>query len=322
MRIIPALLLTALVYSTNLPCVMAQNDPTKKTQKSNDENDLENMLDEDNSNTKKEYTTATFKATRIVNGHSIENVKQGVLDFRIAHRFGSLDGGASSFFGLDGAVTALCFDYGVTDWLMVGLERSTYEKEYEGYAKARILRQTDGKGMPVSLSYFGAVSVESMPAPTLPAGQEWLFTNRMFYVNQLLIARKFSKSISLQLTPTHIHYNLVPTTAESNNTIALGIGGRVKVSNRVSFNAEYYYRIPGTERAGYHNAVSAGVDIETGGHVFQLILTNCATITERAFIGQTVDDFFKGKIHFGFNISRVFTIVKPKGFEGTRNKTW
>ncbi len=320
MRIITALLFTAVITATGVSTVHAQ-EPTKKTHKE-DSDDLENMLEDDNGSASKEYTSATFKATRIVNGHSVENVAKGVLDFRIAHRFGSVDGGLKSFFGLDGAATALCFDYGVTDWAMVGVMRSTYDKEYEGYTKIKILRQQTGKAMPISLSYFGAISVTSNTAPTLPAGQKWLFTNRMSYANQLLVARKFNNWLSLQLMPTLIHYNLVPTTAESNNTFAMGIGGRVKVSNRMSVNAEYYYRIPGTELSGYKNALSVGVDIETGGHVFQLMLTNASTITERAFVGQTVDDFFKGKIHFGFNISRVFTIVKPKGFEDTRNKTW
>jgi hypothetical protein len=214
---------------------------------------------------------------------------------------------------------------------MLGINRGTHEKEYQGLAKVKLLRQTEGKGMPVSISYMGAVSAQTMPAPVLPAGQEYYFSNRLFYVNQLLIAHKFSNAFSLQLTPTHIHYNLVPTTAESNNTIAIGIGGRVKLSNRISLNAEYFYRIPGTELAGfptatgiqsYTNSLSLGFDIETGGHVFQLMFTNGSTLSERAFIGQNISSWADGDIHFGFNISRVFTIVKPKGFENSRNKIW
>lgn len=324
MRIIPALLVAALAMPVlhNNALAQTKKDKPKTETKDNEDEELMDMLDDKGAPKKKEYTSATFKATRIVNGHSIENVGKGVLDFRIAHRFGSLAGGASSFFGLDGAVTALAFDYGVTDWLMVGIMRSTYEKEYEGYTKIKLLRQTTNNSMPVSVSYMGAMSVQSMPAPTLPAGQEWFFSNRLFYVNQLLIARKMNRWLSLQLMPTHIHYNLVPTSGEPNNTVAIGLGGRIKLSNRIALTGEYHYRLPDAQLNGYKNAVSVGVDIETGGHVFQLIFTNASTISERAFIGQTVDDWGKGDIHFGFNISRVFTIVRPKGFDESRNKVW
>lgn len=314
MRIIPAILLAASVFATNT--VSAQDGKSKKAKTEAEEgDDLMDMLDEDQSSAvkKKPYTTATFKTSRLVNGHSIENTAKGVLDFKVNHRFGALDGGFSNFFGLDNANTMIGFDYGVTDWLTLGFSRSTYEKEYLGYIKARILRQVDNGGMPISLSYYGNTSVQGMAAPTLPAGQEYHFSNRMFYVNQLLIAKKFNQWLSVQLMPTHIHYNLVPTTAEPNDIFAMGVGGRFKLSNRVSVNAEYYYRF--NELNGYSNSLSLGCDIETGGHVFQLMLTNATAMTERAFIGQTVNQWGDGGIHFGFNISRVFTIVKPKEFK-------
>lgn len=313
MRIIPAILLAASVFASN--AVSAQDGKSKNAKTEAEESDdLMDMLDEGGQTTgkKKAYTTATFKTSRIVNGHSIENTAKGVLDFKVNHRFGAIDN-LSNFFGLDNANTMIGFDYGVTDWLTLGFSRSTYEKEYLGYVKAKILRQTENGDMPLSLSYYGNTSVQSMPAPTLPAGQEYHFSNRMFYVNQLLVARKFNQWLSVQLMPTHIHYNLVPTTAEPNDIFALGVGGRVKVSNRVSINAEYYYRF--TELNGYSNSLSIGCDIETGGHVFQLMLTNATAMTERAFIGQTVSPWGDGGIHFGFNISRVFTIVKPKEFK-------
>lgn len=271
----------------------------------------------------KMYTTATFKTTRLVNGHSIENTGKGVLDFRISHRFGALDGGISTFFGLDNANTRIGFDYGITDWLSIGYGRSTYEKEYDGFIKAKLLRQADVKGSPISLSYVGAAYIKSMKSPTLPQqGQEYYFSNRVAYMNQLLIARKMSQSISLQLMPTHLHYNLVPTKAEPNDVIAIGGGGRVKVSNRIAINVEYYYTLPSNQLDGAKNSLSLGVDIETGGHVFQLMLSNAIAMTERAFIGQSTSDWTRGGIHFGFNISRVFTIVRPKGFEDSRNKIW
>jgi hypothetical protein len=274
---------------------------------------------------RKEYVTATFKATRIINGHSVETTGKGVLDFRISHRFGALNQGASNFFGLDNAYTKLGFDFGVTNWLTVGVGRGTFEKEYDGYVKAKLFRQTANHRVPFSLTYVGAAYIQSLEAPQLPAGQEYHFSNRVSYMNQLLIARKFSKRLSLQLMPTLIHYNLVNTSTESNNTFALGFGGRMKLSNRIAFTGEYHYRFEGAMLKGYHNALSFGFDIETGGHVFQLFFSNAATINERSFIGQTTDRWGFDKddgIHFGFNISRVFTVVRSKEFKGSNNKIW
>lgn len=327
MRVSYAIITAAITLMLSNTTVVAQDNTQKQnTEESDESDDLMDLLDEDAGKQKPRYTTATFKTTRVVTGHSIENTGKGVLDFRVNHRFGSLNSGLSTFFGLDDANTRIGFDYGITDWLMVGFGRNSFMKEYDGFTKVKILRQTEGKkGMPVSLSYMGAMSIQGMPAPSLPPGQEYYFSNRMYYVNQLLIARKFNKWLSLQLTPTHIHYNLVPTTAEPNDMIAIGLGGRVKLSNRVTLNGEYYYRVPGTEQLGYHNVLSLGVDIETGGHVFQLMLSNSRAMTERALIGQTTGTWgfnSTDAIHFGFNISRVFTIVKPKEFKGSRNSIY
>jgi hypothetical protein len=314
MRIKQAALLATAIVTFSLSASAQVTDTSASSE------DLLAMLDE-GAEKKKEYTTATFKATRIINGHSIENVGKGVLDFRILHRFGALNQGVKNFFGLDNANTKLAFDYGLTDWLMIGLARGTYEKEFDGYVKARILRQTNDNRMPFSLSYLGGMYVHTIDVP-VPAGTEYFFSNRLAFANQLLIARKFSNWFSLQLTPTHIHYNLVPTSVEPNDVLAVGIGGRIKLNNRLALTGEYFYTIPGANLNGYHNSLSVGLDIETGGHVFQLMFTNSIAMTERTFIGQTTGDWAKGDIHFGFNISRVFTIVKPKGFENSRNKIY
>lgn len=332
MRLTSAILFTALVAVSTPSVLFAQDDKKKQqTEESDSSDDLMNMLEEEgNAAPKKEYVTATFKSTRVINGHSIENTPKGVLDFRVSHRFGSVNSGLKDFFGLDAANTMIGFDYGVTDWLMIGFNRSTYQKEIGGFAKVKLLRQTENNSMPVSLSYMGGVSAQTMPAPAYSAVVDsatgdtvvpkYYFSNRLYFVNQLILAKKFSNAFSLQLMPTHIHYNLVPTADEPNDIFALGVGGRVKLSNRISLTGEYYYRF--NELNGYHNSVSLGMDIETGGHVFQLMLTNAIAMTERAFIGQSADDWFDGGIHFGFNISRVFTIVRPKGFENSRNKIW
>lgn len=278
----------------------------------------------------KQYTIATFPTSRIANGHSIENTAKGVLDFRVSHRFGFLNQGVKDFFGLDNATTSIGFDYGITDWLMVGIQRSSYLKEYNGFFKAKLLRQRDDGGMPVSVSYLGGISILGNDKPaTIPDSVEYYFTNRMAFVNQLLIARKINSWLSVQLMPTHVHYNLVTYTGDPNDVIAIGIGGRIKLTKRIALTGEYFYQIPSTQRHDDNdrtkyttNALTLGVDIETGGHVFQLLFTNAPSLTERTVVGQTNGDWLKGDIHFGFNISRVFTIVKPKGFEAGRNKIW
>ncbi len=281
---------------------------------------LMNELDNDvKATAKKEDVEFTFKATRICNTSSVENLGEGVLDFRVNHRFGRLNQGAENFYGLDNATTKLGLDYGIKKWLMVGVEHSTLNKENDVFVKAKLLKQQKN-GMPITLSYYGSISAVRKSTLPIPAGTEWHFSNQLAYINQVLIARKMSNAISLQLTPTLVHYNLVDSSKYSNNTIALGIGGRVKLSRRVAITAEYYLRLTNQDMpvigstGKTYNSATVGIDVETGGHVFQLMLSNSFTNTERVIIGQTGDSWKDGGIHFGFNISRVFTVVKPKEF--------
>lgn len=287
-----------------------------------DNTELEKILNGDTARQSRSagYTTAVFKATRIINSHSIENIDAGVLDFRIAHRFGQLNEGVKNLYGLDNAVTKFSFDYGVTNWLMLGVGRSSFEKEYDGFMKVRLYRQTLDNRHPVSISYLGSISARTMDVVNIP-GFKYYASNRLFYVNQLFVARKFDQNLSLQVMPAYIHYNLVVSEKEPNDVFALGVGGRFKVSKRIALTGEYYYCIPGHKLSGYANSLSLGADIETGGHVFQLFFTNSSAISERAFIGQTKGDWVKGDIHLGFNISRVFTVVRAKE-HSTQSRQW
>jgi hypothetical protein len=276
------------------------------------QDDLLKMLEEETKSDKPDFTTATFKTTRLINGHSVENVAAGVLDFRISHRFGYVNTGVKDFFGLDNATTRLGLDYGISNRLMIGIGRSSYQKQLDGYLKFKILRQSTGtKNMPVTMSIMESMNykTEEFEDPS----RENYYTSRMYFTHQLLIGRKFSEAISLQVMPTVVHYNLVPGTGEiPNDLISIGIGGRVKLSKRVSLNVEYYYQLPDYKLPETTNSLAIGFDIETGGHVFQLHFTNSTGMTERTFITQTTGDFWKGDIHFGFNISRVFTIKDPR----------
>ncbi len=255
------------------------------------------------------YTTATFKTTRLINGHTVENVGRKVLDVKISHRFGKVNGGGYELFGLDNATMRMGFDYGITNYLMVGIGRSTYQKTYDAFFKIKLLRQSKGnRNMPITLSYVPTVALKTLKFedPT----RENYFTSRLFFTHQLIIGRKFSENTSLQLMPTYTHRNLVQLAAESNDLLAIGIGGRQKLSKRVSLNFEYYYQIPDYKLLNTTNSLSVGFDIETGGHVFQLHFTNSQGMSERTFISETTGDWGKGDVYFGFNISRVFTIGK------------
>jgi hypothetical protein len=269
---------------------------------------LENEVSKDEKNLTN-YTTATFKTTRLIDGHTVENVGKGVLDVKISHRFGKVNGGAYNLFGLDNATMRMGFDYGITNRLMVGIGRSTFEKTYDAFFKFKILRQSTGKkNMPITLSYVPTIALKTLKS--LDTTRKNYFSSRLFYTHQLIIGRKFSEGTSLQLMPTYSHRNLVTFSAEPNDLIAIGIGGRQKLSKRISLNAEYYYQLPDYKLSGTTNALSVGFDIETGGHVFQLHFTNSQGMSERTFISETRGEWSKGDVYFGFNISRVFTIGK------------
>jgi hypothetical protein len=282
--------------------------------------DLLDMLKDETPKTN--YTYATFKSTRIILGQSIESPAKGTLQFEVEHDFGALNSGAYNMWGLDFSTIRLGFEYGINDWLSIGLGRSSWEKTFDGSVKAKILRQSTGeKNMPVSMSFFGAAFLRSMDWPP-DATRTYYFSSRMSYVAQLLIARKFSNSLSIQLTPTYVHKNLVHYRTDRNDQLSIGIGGRYKISQRTSVNAEYFYQIPGfvntnpvvkpgTAATKYYNCLSLGVDIETGGHVFQIRLSNAQPMFERAFINETTNKWADGGIFLGFTINRVFTIAKP-----------
>jgi len=272
--------------------------------------DLLNMLDEEMEKDKKpDYVTATFKATRLSNGHSVETLGAGVLDVRISHRFGYINTGIEELFGLDQATTRLALEYGITNRLMVGLGRSSYQKEVDAFAKYKLIRQATN-GSPVTVTAFSSAMVNT--ATYSDPTRVNYFSSRMSFAFQGLVARKFSESFSLQLMPSMVHYNLAPAPNVNNNLYAMGVGGRLKLSKRVSMNAEYYYQLPSTQYEGTTNSLGLGFDIETGGHVFQLYFTNSTGINERAFITETTGDFFKGDIRFGFHISRVFSLKDPR----------
>ena len=259
-------------------------------------------------NTNKNFTTATFKATQIVNMQTVENVAAGALSFIIQHRFGQLNSGAYNLFGLDNATLRLGLDYGITDRFTVGIGRSSFEKTFDGYLKYKLIRQSDGhNAIPITISVVAGINYFTLNYLDKP----YLNTKyRTSYIGQLLIARKFNNALSLQIIPTYLHYNLVPTVNDKNDEFAITAGGRIKFTKRMGIVAEYNYLLPNQiVSIPVFNSFSLGWEIETGGHVFQLVFSNSQGIAASQYIGRTTSGWADGGIYFGFNISRNFTII-------------
>ena len=287
------LLIIRLIFILSLTCgiVRAQDD-------------LLNSLDKDIAE-EVHYVGYTFKSTHIINGHSVENMHKNQLDFRINHRFGELNSGLFNLYGLDNALINFSLDYGLTDRLMVGIRRGTYEKTYDGSLKYLLLRQCTGKrNFPVTVSYYTDMSANTL-LYTAP------LQRRLAFVHQILIARKFNEKLSIQLSPSFVHRNSVQATDE-NDVFAVGFGGRYKFVRRVAFTWEYFYCSHTSKSDTYFNPLAVGVDIETGGHVFQLFITNSRPMVEKGMIAETTGDIRHSGLYLGFNLSRVFALGKHK----------
>jgi hypothetical protein len=277
---------------------------------SQDSTDLMNQLISQSEKNKIHYAESTFKYTRVVDGHSVENLPKKVLDVRISHRFDPINSGIYNFFGLDVAVMRMGFDYGISNNFMIGVGHSVYQKTYDGFFKWRILRQSTGEvNMPITLSFVPTIAINTLRQ--FDSGKT-NFSDRVSSVFQLLIARKFSETFSLQLMPTFIHADHISFNHIKQNIIAIGIAGTQKVSKRMNVNVEYYYQLPDDQAPGAHNVLSLGIDLGTGGHVFQLHFTNSLGMTEKSFISETPGQWGNGDVMFGFNISRVFQLGKHK----------
>jgi Membrane bound beta barrel domain (DUF5777) len=255
----------------------------------------------------KEYASSAFKSSRVINGQSIELIGKNTLDVRILHRFGRVNQGIGQFFGLDQASMRMGLDYGLTNNLTIGIGRSTLQKELDGFVKFRPLRQSTGPGSsPVSV-----VLVAGMTANTIQTSLNKKTGDRLAYYYQAIVGRKFNSKFSFQASPTLVHRNNVAPNDE-NDIYALGLGGRYKFSKRMAFVIDYFYVTNGLPKKENYNPLSVGIDIETGGHVFQLHFSNASGMNERAFIAETTNDWGKGDIQFGFNLSRLFNFGQKK----------
>ncbi len=275
----------------------------------NAQDDLLAELNAIDSDPTKSYVFATFKGTRVINMQSIELPGEGVGQFIVGHRFGALnDRPLYNLFGMDIAQIRFEYSYSPKAWINIGGGRSSGAKTYDFFTKIRLLRQSNRSkcsqciDFPISMAYYGSATIVTTPYSD---GIDHDFLDRVAYTNQIIIARKFNKNISLQLVPTLVHYNLVPTVHDNNDLLGLGIGARYKLTNRLALTSEIMLRQQ--QPSNTFNALSIGIDIETGGHVFQFHLTNCRLMADNQWIAQNPGSWANGDIFLGFNISRVFT---------------
>ena len=258
---------------------------------------------------------ATFKGTRLMNMQTNEIAAPGVLQFVFQHRFGpTSDDFLYNFFGLDQAIVRLGWDYSVNRWLNLGIGRSSNNKTWDGSVKMQLLRQKTGKNaFPFSMGWYSTANLNMTRRSFDPE-----LSDRLSYSHQMIFARKFNSRLSLLVSPSMVHFNLTQEANQPSDIFILPLGGRFKITKRVAITAEYapqlnrnFYTQNG-ERTNYNNTFSVGVDIETGGHIFQLHVTNTRSMIDPEWMAQNPYSWSNGDIFFGFNISRVFTIVEPK----------
>ncbi len=278
------------------------------------QDDLMNMLNEEQPK-QSVPVLATFKGTRIITGQSNENIAKKHLNFLILHRFNELKGDAWYYglLGIDGASVRLAFDYGITNKWMVGIGRSSPQKIYDINTKYSIKKQTVGgkNNFPVSISYYGNVGINT--TSFVDQNRNNFFSSRLNYCNQIIVARKFNDKVSIQVTPTIVHRNLVRLNNAPNTVMAIGLGGSFKITRSTRFNIEYYPRLTGRDeltidnKNKYTDYLAMGFDIETGGHVFQLMFSNSNYMYEQGFVAQTTGSWSDFGIRLGFNLSRTFS---------------
>ena len=259
---------------------------------------------------------SSFKGTRVVNAQSLELPRPKILQFMIQHRFGSIENGFYDLFGMDYATIRFDFNYGLTERLSFGVGRSSLDKIYDIFVKTKLLRQSSGtRSFPVSVLLYSDIGIDTKRKSENDPAVKDEYLNRLLYVNQLIIGRKFNRSLSLEILPTLIHRNLVPTNQDDHDLVSVGIAGRYKLSNRISVNADYFIPL-GDRSEDYQNSVAIGVDYETGGHVFQVMIANSQGPYEYTFIENARGNFSTGVLYLGFNISRAFTLA------GDNEKLW
>jgi hypothetical protein len=258
------------------------------------------------------HAVATFKGTRLINFHTLEVPGKRTLDFRISHRFGSFNSGWYDFFGLDGGASIrLGLEYSYDGRLEVGIGRTSTEKTFDGFLKYRLLRQGEKSRPWVSVTLFSGMYYTNLRDPNKDVNGFDKYehaSSRLSYAHQVIVGRKFNEDFSLQIAPVLVHFNQVDRFSDRNDAFLLTAATRYKFTKRMAVTAEYGWRVRNYSRTKYYDSMGIGIDVETGGHVFQIHLTNSLGLTENQFLTHTTTKWANAGIRLGFNISRVFTI--------------
>ena len=249
------------------------------------------------------YASAVFKGLKVINFESTKLVAKGGFNFIVSHRFGTVKNGFQNLFGLDEAVTHLNFVYGLSDHINISASRSSNQKIYEVATKFRLVNQQAGKMPFTVVSYTSVLANTALETDNLPKLE---FKHRLSYVAQLLVSRKMNKNLSLILSPTFFHDNYLTDDFQENSQYGVGFGGRYKLGNRWSLNTEYGVHLNRSKNSLYNNPFSIGVDLETGGHVFQLLFTNSQSMNTNGVFGTSTGEWGEGDVYFGFNLARSF----------------
>ncbi len=250
-----------------------------------------------------------FACTMLIENQTITQPKKKGKEFIIHHRIGTIKS-ISDIFGLYGpANIRLGINYGITDKLMLGFGSEKFNKMQELMWKYSILQQKEN-GMPIFLSYYGNVVVCGREEAYF--GDNYSFKDRISTFHQLIIARKFSERISLEVAPYYLHFNKVDS-LYSNDAIGVSVGGRIKIWNEISFMGEFNYvsplesfdypkdvdgnDVPGSPKPGF----AFGLEKNTGTHAFQLFATTYNNIIAQKNYLYNQRDF--NTLLIGFNIT-------------------
>lgn len=267
------------------------------------QDDLLDQLNAEKS-TVKDIETTAFKGLQICNIQSTKLTSKGEWYMVISHRFGDLTLGLDNFFGLDNALTKIGGVYGVTNWLSLGATRHTYNKIYELTAKYKFTDQVVN-GFPVTIVGYNTMDINTALSTDLYPNLQ--FTNRLAYSSQLLMSRKFSEALSFEIGGVYVHKNLFDEALELEDQYLVAVGGRCKLSKRLSVNLDYAYKVNQLANAPlYQNPLTLGLDIETGGHVFQMVFSNSQPMNDVAVFTNATGNWNGGSLYFGFNMYRVF----------------
>lgn len=255
----------------------------------------------------------TFMAPRNINLYTVQNLSKGELHYSIMHTFGEVKSGYQNLWGIDsGANVRFSFEYGLSNKLSVGIGRSSLDKLVDLSGRYHILKQTTQGDMPVSVSFAGTLGINTSQLGFVEnlglAG--YSVADRLSFAGSLLVARKFSENLSLQVSPTAVWFNRVgfETNIEDGSTqgyVGLGLSGRYKIRPRTALTLQY---IPTLNQFDKNHNIAVGIDIETGGHVFQMFFTTTPALNDQYLVAGSNGSFIEREFRFGFNVNRLFQI--------------